>query len=586
VDIVEVSIKQLESSKRSEDGDKVSLFKTNHSQRLIELTTLVLMLTFIAGQFLLALHRSPSADDALFLSVPKNWLNGYGWATSYSEKIPFNPDFTGPTALLLPAALLIKLFGTQWWIGGVTGWAVNSVLSALCLWQIRYYGKNSALSMLCLACGIVAGFAQDFSSLIGYYTGSLLFLLASCLAFNPLYTVLRRATLIGVMTGISLLIKPLLIPAFIGLSLLFFYATAIKKAKQLIFTLMALLIPPLLISSTNSLLQEHALQAYPPSYQESYRQYKKDFIDHHGSGLGQWEAAKEKIPYLIRNANKNLYFVEEGLSYFGIKNPFLGDAPADVNHIVGTLYLIGLIVLISLSAKKIIAKKTASPSTWLLFTLSSCILIYALWFVLFAMAMSPGHLYFPMQWTLWLFFLLPAYCSNTRASHCVIAATAICLSLFYVMDTGSRKAIFLQNREEIIQTSGLDQATDHLKTTFYLQPLAGCGYSNYPRHIEYRLDTSQNFSDCLDLINDHVIKRSEHYEWKSPLSFTLVLSLQSMSFNPATDPIIAACQHNILYRNRDIFIFQCAFDDLQKLKLDTLMPAIQATHQWYKTRLP
>jgi hypothetical protein len=90
----------------------------------------------------------------------------------------------------------------------------------------------------------------------------------------------------------------------------------------------------------------------------------------------------------------------------------------------------------------------------------------------------------------------------------------------------------------------------------------------------------------LDLINDHVIKRSEHYEWKSPLSFTLVLSLQSMSFNPATDPIIAACQHNILYRNRDIFIFQCAFDDLQKLKLDTLMPAIQATHQWYKTRLP
>jgi hypothetical protein len=245
-----------------------------------------------------------------------------------------------------------------------------------------------------------------------------------------------------------------------------------------------------------------------------------------------------------------------------------------------------LIALISLSAKKIIAKKTASPSTWLLFTLSSCILIYVLWFALFAMAMSPGHLYFPMQWTLWLFFLLPAYCSNTRASHCVIAATAICLSLFYVMDTGSRKVIFLQNREEIIQTSGLDQAIDHLKTTFYLQPLAGCGYSNYPRHIEYRLDTSQNFSDCLDLINDHVIKRNEHYEWKSPLSFTLVLSLQSMSFNPATDPIVATCQHNILYRNRDIFIFQCDFDDLQKLKLDTLMPAIQATHQWYKTRLP
>ena len=556
---------------------------------------LSLMLAFITGQFLLALDRSPSADDALFLSVPKNWLNGYGWATSYSEKIPFNPDFTGPAALLLPAALLIKLFGTQWWIGGVTGWAVNSILAALCLWQIRDYGKNPALNILCLACGIVAGFAQDFSSLIGYYTGSLLFLLAACTAFNVRYTLLRRAVLLGVMTAISLLIKPLLIPAFIGLSILFFAAVTSKKIdrtpsnsnnKQLFFVLIALLIPSLLTGVTCTLLQKNALQDYSASYRENYQQYKQNFIDHHGSGIGQWEATKEKTPYLIRNANKNLYFVEEGLSNFGIKNPFLGDAPADVYHIVGALYLICLIVLTSLSAKKIITEKASTPYTWLLFTLSSCILVYVLWFVLFAMAMSPGHLYFPMQWTLWLIFLLLAHWGNTQTRSIIIAIAALGVSLIYMLDASNRKTIFLQDRVEIAQTAGLDQAISQIKTTAYLQPLAGCGYSNYPRHIEYRLDTSQNFSDCLDLINDHVVKRNEHYAWKSPLSFTLVLSLQSLGFNPATDPIIAACQSNTLYRNNDIFIFRCAFDDLKKLDLNTLMPAIEATHQWYKTRLP
>jgi hypothetical protein len=115
--------------------------------------------------------------------------------------------------------------------------------------------------------------------------------------------------------------------------------------------------------------------------------------------------------------------------------------------------------------------------------------------------------------------------------------------------------------------------------------LAGCGYNGYPRHLEYRLETSQNFSDCLDLIEDHVVKQQQHYQWKSPLAFTLVISLQSISFAPEVSQVNQACMNNILYRNNDIFILQCDFEDLKTLNLDTLMPAIQASHQWYKTRI-
>ncbi|HNL92105.1 MAG TPA: hypothetical protein PKH01_04310, partial [Pseudomonadales bacterium] len=58
-------------------------FKENRCDWTIQWIAIALLFVFAVGQLLLALDRSPSSDDALFLSVPKNWINGYGWATSY-----------------------------------------------------------------------------------------------------------------------------------------------------------------------------------------------------------------------------------------------------------------------------------------------------------------------------------------------------------------------------------------------------------------------------------------------------------------------------------------------------------------------
>ena len=154
-----------------------------------------------------------------------------------------------------------------------------------------------------------------------------------------------------------------------------------------------------------------------------------------------------------------------------------------------------------------------------------------------------------------------------------------------ITNTENRNTVFFQSRTSINNTSSLEQAIRHIKASSYPLPLAGCGYNGYPRHLEYRLETSQNFSDCLDLIEDHVVKQQQHYQWKSPLAFTLVISLQSISFAPEVSQVNQACMNNILYRNNDIFILQCDFEDLKTLNLDTLMPAIQASHQWYKTRI-
>jgi hypothetical protein len=327
------------------------------------------------------------------------------------------------------------------------------------------------------------------------------------------------------------------------------------------------------------------LAAYSDNYRQIYDTYARDFLHHHGSGIGQWLAAKDKLHYIISNANKNLYFVEEGLASFGIRNPFLGNEPADVHHIVGALYIISLFTIVIALLHRI-AKKP-SPTAWLMLTLSSAILLYTLWFVLFAMAMSPGHLYFSMQWSLWLLLLLVAQLWKPERAviNVFLVFSVIIFSLGYCLSTENRKLVFSLDRSTIAKTEGLNQALEYIEKTHFPSQLAGCGYNGYPRHLEYKLPTSQNFADCLDLIEDHVVKTSQHYQWKSPLNFTLVLSQQSMSFDKTIGQVIRVCQNNILYRNSDVYIVQCRFEDLKTIDLDILMPGIQASHQWYKTRL-
>lgn len=592
--LLETSIKQLELSQGlAIDGACTVLFKTREdfssADQLLWRVSIALLALLGICQLLLAFDRSPSPDDALFLSVPKNWLNGYGWATSYSEKIPFNPDFTGPTALLLPAALLIQLFGNQLWIAGVTGAVINLVLLALCLQQIHSYWKNSGLAALSLVCGCIVSHPEDFASLIGYYSGSLLFFLAVLLAFNHRITTQNRSLLIGLLAALGLHIKWLMAPAFALLALLFLLhlywqkmASGFSATKLLAF----ILLPIIILHGSWSLYRQHELSGYSSEFITAYKHYGDEFFHYHGSGIGQWQDAKDKVLYLEKNADKNLYFVEEALAQIDIRNPFLGNAPADEKHIVGWLLIACLISAIFFLVRR--ARQNANPaSSWPMLVITLTVSVYLAWFVVFAMAMSPGHFYFQFQWLVWLAFLAISQSRIERSQFIQwgTAALLVFLSVVFLMNTEARQQVFLLDRTTVSRADAMQQAADYIRKTAFTAPLAGCGYSGYPRHIEYLLPTSQNFSDCLDLIEDHVEFNEGSYRWKSPLAFNLVFSLQSSGTNNASAMVLNQCTNKTLYRNNEVGIFSCSFADLQKLDLDMLMPEIQKTHRWYKTRI-
>lgn len=568
------------------------LFKTGHPDRLLGLLALLLLAWFALAQLYLAMARSPSADDAMFLSVPKNWLNGYGWATSYSEKIPVNPDFTGPTALLWLATPFIALFGHQLWIAGLTGLLANLALTAGCLLQLQRYWPRAGLGGFCLVCGLVASQPQDFASLIGYYTGSLLFLLASLLAFDPQRTLVQRAALVGVLAAIALLVKLLLAPAFLLLALLMaghsLLASTPGSRRHLPLACAALLLPALLALGSWQLFREQQLAGYSDEYRAVHAGYGRQFFLYHGSGIGQWRDAPDKLHYVVRNVDRNLYFVEESLALHGIRNPWLGDAPADEQHWFGSLFLL----LLGTATLHALARAMRDPACWQHWWHSAMgltVLAYLAWFLLLAMAMSPGHLFFPMQWVLWWLLLSVALLLARRVSlvqQLGAAAVVLLASTQLLMPVESREQLLQWRHDMLIKADAMLEAATYLQQQQSNLPLAGCGYSGYPRHLEFLLPRSQNFADCLDLIEDHVAQDADgHYHWRAPLAFNLVFSLQTPGINTATGPVLNACKDNVLYRNSEVQVMACRATDLQTLDLDRLMQEIRLHQRWYRTRL-
>jgi len=80
-----------------------------------------LLFCWFSGAVLFKAHQEPIVyDDAYNAAVARNIAEGKGWVTDYHITIPFNSTVTTGPTLLLPAALLIKLFGAELWIPGTT----------------------------------------------------------------------------------------------------------------------------------------------------------------------------------------------------------------------------------------------------------------------------------------------------------------------------------------------------------------------------------------------------------------------------------------------------------------------------------
>lgn len=556
----------------------------NHSDKLLLGLVLGFFVWFFASSLSIAYHKAPQHDDAMFASIPKNFLNGYGWATSYGEKIPFNPDIsTGPT-LLLPAMIMISAFGNQTWVPAMTGTIMNITLSILIIWQLLQLTKNRAAACLALLLSISLFTVNDFKTFSAYYTGCLLFVFSLLMALNQRYSLSTRLVFYGSLAAIGLYGKPLILLSFLLASpcILFFHnKLGIKKNIRsffLIFIGFAIIFLPWQIFKQSTLAQ------YSESYKSAHQKYDAQFFEFHGTGIGQLKASKNKFNYFQLNAKKN----------YRILSNFLRNENNFPIYILFTI-IVAAFFIIKVNIKNISpdilqANQTVSFETVFLAILAFVILGNLCWYVLISFAMTPGHAFFLVFFSFLLLFLLIA--SHSRSDAVGVILCLLSVPFFQIRIPPLIEA-YRFNVSDIIHNQEIKNTLNYLQTHHHRYPLASCGYFAAPFRLEYLLPQSQNFVDCYNVLEDSLSldKNGAKYYWRDAPNFTFAIEALSFmgaarSQNYVLDPIAKVCLKHILFAEGIYIVCEVSFDEI-KDKLDPTETAKQLTdyQRWYRTRI-
>jgi len=548
---------------------------SNYKDQLLCGIVFGLFLWFFSSSLSIAYHRAPIHDDAMFATIPKNFLNGYGWATSYGEKIPFNPDIsTGPT-LLLPATAMIAFFGNQTWVPAMTGTITNIFLVCLVLWQLWQLSKNRAATFLALLLSISLFMVNDFKTFTGYYTCSLLFLFSLLFSMNHHHSFTVRSIVFGSLAAVGLYGKPLILLSFlIALPCILFFECgfSFKKNGRYIFIV---IVSFLFIFSPWQVYKNIVLSGYSESFQDAYKEYDKKFFEYHGTGIGQLKDASNKFVYLQNNLRKNYRILSKFLQ---TENNF-------------SFYLLLLVAgaAVFISIRRHVVK--INPSFETIFPAILALVVFGdmCWYVIFSFAMTPGHAFFFTFFSFFLlFFLIATHCRSnvSGAILCVLVAAFFQVRIPPLLEAYQFKVA------DIIDNEQINKTRLYLQTHEHRYPLASCGYVAAPYRMEYLLPGSQNFVDCYNVLEDSLgTDPAGNYFWRDSPNFTF--AIEGLSFLAAAHsqgyiltPISEACQKHIMFREGVFVVCEVRFDEIKE-KLDPAETAKQlgVYQKWYRTRI-
>jgi len=548
----------------------------------------------------------------MFATLSKNFLAGYGWATSYGEKIPFNPDIsTGPT-LWIPAAVMIALFGTQTWTAAMTGTVMNIALLLLLVWQLRGISKNRYATPFAVLLAIGLFSVNDFKTFTAYYTTALLLVFSLLFVFNRRYRSSTRLVLFGAAAAIGFYAKPLILLSFLcafPVVICCFRAiekTSVVRAISLVLLAFFVTAAPWHIYKTVS------LSRYGEAFESAYHQYQSNFFKFHGSGIGQLEQAVDPATYLTKNTRKN----------FRIFKRYLTD------EYRFNVYAFAVILLLAIALpiwkmRLFSDSSTPLPLQLFLFTFGVVALGNILWYLVISFAMTAGHAFFVVFYGFLLMFLLVAEYSHNSAIG--VALCAMLIWPFQPRHEPLLEAYSFHQANRFNDTAQTLQLLEFLQSRTFEFPLASCGYNAAPWRMEFLLPGTQNFLDCYNALEDslkldearyvqenpqfaslwqqqlspvtHFFTSGQHhsvaahFEWVAPPNFTFVFegfgvlgALGSQAY--VLKPILEECQKHILYQTPFYTVCEVRFHDIRD-QLDPTETARQLVdyQQWYRTRL-
>ncbi len=436
-------------------------------------------------------------DDSYNASIAKNLATGWGLSTTYHEWIPFNRGITTGPILLLPVALGVFLFGPESWVPHLMTTIVNVIL--ICIFIYRLENRRWLFSLLSSLSLIAWGnetygsgeyaYLRLLYSMVGEFPSALLV----ALGWQSLLKDRKSSWIGALILGLAISTKALLVltaPAFL-IYLFYQKRRGIVSLRDALRNLTLLALPLIIFKVLGTLyrkLIEHRNHISfpigdPPS----------------GSGINYFLLAPNKLSHVISLTLKNSKILIEQLG---------GVIPSTLLLIL-TIYLVGFLL-----QKNRVRENLDRPALWILMAG----LPIFIWFIIISPAGWIRYL-FPAL-ICWLIFLCLASLDilklkNAKLPQCIVAGLlGLCLVgkvfsfqtfLSSTVDTAARAAALNKTTDELLRM----QSSENI--------LMGCGWWA-ARDLEYRMPTSLNFKDCLQITDfkneqKYYLVKSEFWNW-------------------------------------------------------------------------
>lgn len=520
---------------------------------LLRLTFYVCLTLYCSALLFKSFYIELGFDAAYHATIAKNVASGYGWATSYENRFPFNPDVTTGPTLILPAAMIIYLVGNALWVPALTAALVNLLIFLLILFlSRRYFEKAPQYDLFALS--LLGAFSLIEHSWWLAFTADMtvcLLALAVCLAYVEACVAesdrkrAGYALLTGALSGLALLAKATAGFLLAGL-LAHLVVRSLSSRSFSVRYLICFLLPLLVLIMPWQIISELKIGQLPESQRMEVMEYKQSFFSRQGTGFHELSESNHPLKTVWQNVFRNLSILNQHFfSRYYI--PFAG---------------IGLLLLAAWSANNFRQWSPVSRKSQLITVLCLVLLANLMWFLLISYAWRAKHAMLSMVIALFLLMYLIAYSKRQKWIFVLMVIVLLIapmhqkhylLSLYGFSNTPSA---YNQNLLQARQVF-LEQKPD--------QPWAGCGWVFAPWALEYLLPEAQNFRDCR-----RILKESGGLG-RPPVQFTLAVNKlywQSSAYKDQYLGVLRACSANP-WLDLDYYgVYRCVWGDREKRAVD------------------
>lgn len=444
----------------------------------------ILSFAIFVGFWLVQIRTAPLLyDDSVMASVAKNLAQGHGYSTSYVKFKPFDHIITTGPTLILPVSALVRIFGNQYWVPALGSSLVVLTLVFAFLLLMRRMIRPLDHFWWFLLCFSLLGFwisdevshsgeyryFKPWYSLVGETAGSFFFLLGFvCLIWDwqkPKQTG-GRFFGFGLLLGLGLLTKFIfLVPLVTLVGGLFLWSLIERRSPRSLLLAavvgIAGLLPIGIYAGLKTIFRDPELASFG------------SFLRGNASGINEMLAHPNKIAYAMDNFERGVHTIA-------------GLCGGDLSIFI--IVIIGLILI----RNGLRTRRPIAVTGLAVLVAGFSILVWWLFFSPFAWV---RHV-IPALILIWIGSLL-------LQSEVLLRKQFILGGIVLLLVFGGRRDLYgkliagLSVDERV--TMSLEAKRQLERLPLEQTQLLGCAWwAN--RDLEYLLDSSVNFQDCLTFL--------------------------------------------------------------------------------------